>query len=165
MLVADNVFKVLSFIVTKLTMMQVLLTEILVFGVMRLLSHLMEVLGVKLKGAHLLLSRQVMAVVKIVIVLMLGVRREAVRVLREILMLVVHWLLLNLVEMMGVKFESAELLTSRQTMSVIEEVVILVLCVRSEVLRFLLLTVLKHVIFTTVAVPVFGIISKLLVLF
>ena len=56
MLVADNVFKVLSFIVTKLTMMQVLLTEILVFGVMRLLSHLMEVLGVKLKGAHLLLS-------------------------------------------------------------------------------------------------------------
>ena len=112
MLVADNVFKVLSFIVTKLTMMQVLLTEILVFGVMRLLSHLMEVLGVKLKGAHLLLSRQVMAVVKIVIVLMLGVRREAVRVLREILMLVVHWLLLNLVEMMGVKFESAELLPS-----------------------------------------------------
>ena len=53
-----------------------------------------------------------MAVVKIVIVLMLGVRREAVRVLREILMLVVHWLLLNLVEMMGVKFESAELLPS-----------------------------------------------------
>ena len=112
MLVADNVFKVLSFIVTKLTMMQVLLTEVLVLGVMRLLSHLMEVLGVELKGAHLLLSRQVMAVVKIVIVLMLGVRREAVRVLREILMLVVHWLLLNLVEMMGVKFESAELLTS-----------------------------------------------------
>jgi len=83
----------------------------------------------------------------------------------EVLVFVVHWLLTNLVEVVWVKFQSAHLLTFRQMMSMIHKVLILMLWVRSEVIRLFLSywhsilhhlplsLIVKHVIFTLVLLP------------
>ena len=126
MLVANDVLEVLAFRGTE-PVLQVVFTEVLVLSMVRILRHLMEVVGVEFQGAHLLSSRKVVAMIHEVVILMLGVRGIAICVLREVFVFVVHWLLLYLIEVFRVKLKGAKLLAARQMMSMVEIVVILVL--------------------------------------
>ena len=96
--------------------------------------------------------------------------------LAEVTVLMVHWLLLNLVEVMWVELESTHLLSMRQRMPVIHEIVIIVLRMRSIVQIFAsghwqsilnhtcLRGVMELVLITSMLLPEVSAFGKLLVL-
>ena len=94
--------------------------------------------------------------------------------LAKVFVLMMDRLLLNLVEMVRLKLKRSYLLSFRQAMAVVGEVIIIVMRVRCKVQilcrqrifnhLLLVISVAEHVVLTRVLLPILGILSKLLVL-